>query len=49
MLSEPVEIATMHPKGPRTNAYSPPAYDPLSRRNDDSTTHPDFVVNLNLI
>ncbi|KDR78972.1 hypothetical protein GALMADRAFT_63777 [Galerina marginata CBS 339.88] len=37
LLSEPVEVATMHAKGPRTNAYSPPAYDPLSRRNDDPT------------
>ncbi|KAF9048581.1 hypothetical protein BJ165DRAFT_1526021 [Panaeolus papilionaceus] len=27
LLSEPVEIATMHPRGPRTNAYAPPAYD----------------------
>jgi hypothetical protein len=45
LLSEPVEIATMHAKGPRTNAYSPPAYDPPSRRNDDLTTPPD-VINL---
>ncbi|KAF9563247.1 hypothetical protein CPC08DRAFT_761006 [Agrocybe pediades] len=37
LLSEPVEIATMHPKGPRTNAYSPPAYDPLSRRPEGPT------------
>ncbi|KAF8968052.1 hypothetical protein BDZ97DRAFT_449634 [Flammula alnicola] len=34
LLSEPVEIATMHAKGPRTNAYAPPAYDLPSRRND---------------
>jgi hypothetical protein len=27
LLSEPVEIATMHAKGPRTNTYSPPDYD----------------------
>ncbi|KAF9524862.1 hypothetical protein CPB83DRAFT_773149 [Crepidotus variabilis] len=33
LLSEPVEIATMHPRGPRTNAYAPPAYD--SSRNDE--------------
>jgi len=34
LLSEPVDIATMHAKGPRTNAYAPPAYDPSSRSND---------------
>jgi len=28
LLSEPVEIATMHSKGPRMTAYAPPAYDP---------------------
>lgn len=28
LLSEPVEIATLHARGPRTNAYAPPAYDP---------------------
>lgn len=27
LLSEPVEIVTMHARGPRTNAYAPPAYD----------------------
>ncbi|KAF9466644.1 hypothetical protein BDZ94DRAFT_1157821 [Collybia nuda] len=27
LLSEPVEIATMHSKGPRPQAYAPPAYD----------------------
>ncbi|KAF8150704.1 hypothetical protein B0H34DRAFT_149037 [Crassisporium funariophilum] len=36
LISEPVQIATMHAKGPRTNAYSPPAYDPLSQRNDEA-------------
>ncbi|KIM40544.1 hypothetical protein M413DRAFT_445987 [Hebeloma cylindrosporum] len=34
LLSEPVDIATFHAKGPRTNAYAPPAYDSSSRRND---------------
>lgn len=29
-LSEPVEIATMHAKGPRPHAYSPPAYEPMT-------------------
>ncbi|KAH9481700.1 hypothetical protein JR316_0006227 [Psilocybe cubensis] len=37
LLSEPIEIATMHAKGPRTNAYSPPAYDPPTRRTEDAT------------
>lgn len=31
LLSEPVEIATMHAKGPRPHAYSPPAYAPTTR------------------
>ncbi|KAF8905074.1 hypothetical protein CPB84DRAFT_1894808 [Gymnopilus junonius] len=44
LLSEPVEIATMHAKGPRTNAYSPPAYDSRSRRNDDATTPPEVSL-----
>jgi len=34
ILSEPVEISTMHAKGPRTNAYAPPAYDPTPNRHD---------------
>ncbi|KAF5372740.1 hypothetical protein D9615_010121 [Tricholomella constricta] len=34
LLSEPVEIATMHAKGPRPQAYSPPAYAPSTRSND---------------
>jgi hypothetical protein len=32
LLSEPVEIATIHARGPRTNAYAPPAYDPPAAR-----------------
>ncbi|CAA7267040.1 unnamed protein product [Cyclocybe aegerita] len=43
LLSEPVEIATMHPKGPRTNAYSPPAYD-SSRRHVGEERVPTFDV-----
>ncbi|KAJ3513144.1 hypothetical protein NLJ89_g3107 [Agrocybe chaxingu] len=43
LLSEPVEIATMHPKGPRTNAYSPPAYD-SSRRHAGEERVPTFDV-----
>lgn len=35
LLSEQVEIATMYAKGPRPHAYSPPAYDPTPRRNDE--------------
>ena len=35
LLSEQVEIATMYAKGPRPHAYSPPAYDPIPRRNDE--------------
>ncbi|KAF5342240.1 hypothetical protein D9611_001661 [Ephemerocybe angulata] len=35
LLSEPVEIATMYAKGPRPNAYAPPAYDsPMGYRDD---------------
>ncbi|GLB40290.1 hypothetical protein LshimejAT787_0801610 [Lyophyllum shimeji] len=34
LLSEPVEIATMHAKGPRPHAYSPPAYASTARPND---------------
>ncbi|KAF8802489.1 hypothetical protein BYT27DRAFT_7112534 [Phlegmacium glaucopus] len=36
LLSEPVKIATMNAKGPRPNAYAPPAYDPLTPRNNDT-------------
>ncbi|PFH53152.1 hypothetical protein AMATHDRAFT_55616 [Amanita thiersii Skay4041] len=35
LLSEPVEITTMHAKGPRPVAYSPPAYEHSSRRCND--------------
>lgn len=37
LVCEPVEIATMHARGPRALPYSPPAYDPLivGRRHDD--------------
>ncbi|KAG6812365.1 hypothetical protein H0H92_003176 [Tricholoma furcatifolium] len=34
LLTEPVEIATMHAHGPRPKAYSPPAYDSPSRPDD---------------
>ncbi|KAG6857382.1 hypothetical protein H0H87_004744 [Tephrocybe sp. NHM501043] len=34
LLSEPVEIATMHAHGPRPQAYSPPAYASPSRSDD---------------
>jgi len=34
LLSEPVEIVTMHSKGPRPQAYAPPSY-PLTARHDD--------------
>ncbi|KAK7032321.1 hypothetical protein VNI00_013280 [Paramarasmius palmivorus] len=35
IISEPVEIVTMHGRGPRPVAWSPPpAYDPTPRRND---------------
>ncbi|KAF8896106.1 hypothetical protein BD779DRAFT_1433414 [Infundibulicybe gibba] len=35
LLSEPVEIATMHAKAPRPVAYAPPAYDQASRTNNE--------------
>ncbi|KIK55149.1 hypothetical protein GYMLUDRAFT_176179 [Collybiopsis luxurians FD-317 M1] len=35
LLSEPVDIVTTHARGPRPVAYSPPAYDPYARENDD--------------
>jgi hypothetical protein len=38
LLSEPVEIATMHGKGPRPHAYSPPAYDPVTQPSNDDYT-----------
>jgi hypothetical protein len=34
LLSEVVDIATTHARIPRSIAYAPPAYDPLSREND---------------
>jgi hypothetical protein len=37
LLSEPVQIATMNSKGPRPNAYAPPAYTPLTPHNKDDT------------
>lgn len=37
MVSEPVEIATMYAKGPRPNAYAPPAYDAQPTHADDLT------------
>ncbi|KJA16442.1 hypothetical protein HYPSUDRAFT_147727 [Hypholoma sublateritium FD-334 SS-4] len=39
LLSEPVEIATFHAKGPRTNAYAPPAYDLPSPRLAEHSHH----------
>ncbi|KAF9453506.1 hypothetical protein P691DRAFT_755560 [Macrolepiota fuliginosa MF-IS2] len=38
LVCEPVEIATMHARGPRATPYSPPAYDPITvgRRHDDA-------------
>ncbi|KAF9000661.1 hypothetical protein BDQ17DRAFT_1391208 [Cyathus striatus] len=35
LLSEPVEIVTMHARGPRPRVYSPPAYETASREIDD--------------
>lgn len=37
LICEPVEIATMHARGPRATPYSPPAYDPpaCGVRNDN--------------
>lgn len=37
LVSEPVEIATMYAKGPRPNAYAPPAYDAVPNHADDLT------------
>lgn len=37
LLSEPVQIATMNAKGPRPNAYAPPAYERLTPRNKNDT------------
>lgn len=34
VLSEPVQITTMRAKGPRPIAYTPPAYTPLTPRNE---------------
>lgn len=42
VLSEPVQIATMRAKGPRPIAYAPPAYSPLTSRNEDNTYVPAF-------
>jgi hypothetical protein len=35
LLSEPVEIATMHGKGPRPYAYSPPGYDLMTHQSNE--------------
>lgn len=42
VLSEPVQIATMKAKGPRPIAYAPPAYSPLTPRNEDDTYVPIY-------
>lgn len=40
LLAEPVDIVTLHGKGPRPVAYSPPAYEqPLKRRSDHYFAH----------
>jgi len=39
LLSEPVQIATLNAKGPRPNAYAPPAYTPLSPHNRENDTY----------
>ncbi|KAK0193943.1 hypothetical protein F5146DRAFT_1033401 [Armillaria mellea] len=36
LIMDSVSITTMHAKGPRPQAYSPPAYDPISRRVNDT-------------
>ncbi|RXW17835.1 hypothetical protein EST38_g8027 [Candolleomyces aberdarensis] len=46
LLSEPVEIATMYAKGPRPNAYAPPAYDSASRPGDDLCFNGSFVPHM---
>jgi hypothetical protein len=35
LLSEPVDIATMHAKGPKPKSYAPPAYESYKRRSED--------------
>ncbi|KAJ3517997.1 hypothetical protein NMY22_g13843 [Coprinellus aureogranulatus] len=47
MVSEPVEIATMYAKGPRPNAYAPPAYDTPSAHADD-LSRPTLVPGMNV-
>ena len=42
VLSEPVQIATMKGKGPRPIAYAPPAYSPVTQRNEDNTYVPTY-------
>jgi len=44
LLAEPVEIATMHAKGPRPKVYSPPAYDPISRENREFYAPPRGMI-----
>ncbi|TFK27772.1 hypothetical protein FA15DRAFT_685673 [Coprinopsis marcescibilis] len=39
LVSEPVEIATMYAKGPRPNAYAPPAYDSPSRPDEPHASY----------
>ncbi|KAG5338117.1 hypothetical protein C0989_008195 [Termitomyces sp. Mn162] len=46
LLSEPVEIATMHARGPRPRAYSPPAYTSPSRPDEHYHTG---LVNVGLL
>lgn len=42
LLKEPVEVATMHAKGPRVVAYSPPAYDSTGNSTQCSRGQRDF-------
>lgn len=37
VVVEKVEIATMRARGPRAQAYSPPAYEPIRRQNNEYT------------
>lgn len=42
VLSEPIQITTMRAKGPRPIAYAPPAYSPVTPRDEDDTYVPIY-------
>ncbi|KAK0223391.1 hypothetical protein IW262DRAFT_1269466 [Armillaria fumosa] len=44
LIMDSVSITTMHAKGPRPQTYSPPAYDPISRRRVNDTFSATLTV-----